>query len=609
VARWPTLSQGSQLEQPVRGRMERWFGADFTRVRVHTDTDAQRSAEAMHAAAYTVGHNIVFGPGRYVPESVAGSLLLAHELTHVVQQYGAKPVLAPEVVCPSDGTEAEADQAAPVSRLSLQAIQMTPAGRDPTTLPVVSPEEAAREIESLLDQVFLEVDDQRRIIDLLLNVANSRGPGVAPADFVGRVFSRLRADQPSRLKMALHAPIAAVTHADPTYYDLLFDRFDDLPSLISIRDQTTYRGVGSASQMAGQERTRKERQEEEETARFEGWSPGPLLRTPLPRNSQNLFFARKLIERLTTLPRNQLTPEGRYIRDKASEGEDAAIDLLLTSSHWVTPGERRRYFRESVGKATISLLEWLVLEEAAELIAVLPETLAGGEAAGAAAEGTAGAGETEALTIGKPAGETAEGTAGAGETGALTVGKPAGETAEGTAGAGETEALTVGKPAGEGAVAAPVPEAASGATKTASAKAPPAQVLGEEKIGPAYATFEEAFAAKQTEKAHILEVIHTDSKGTEIGHWWEVSEVGHTGRLGDTEQKALMRVKLSPGDHLEMRGTYPPCPQGGGCDIAMHDVVSQTGATITYRTPNVIREYMPATKEWGEPNVSTWNRE
>jgi len=47
--------------------MERWFGADFSRVRVHIDTDAQRSAEAMQAAAYTVGHDIVFGAGKYTP--------------------------------------------------------------------------------------------------------------------------------------------------------------------------------------------------------------------------------------------------------------------------------------------------------------------------------------------------------------------------------------------------------------------------------------------------------------------------------------------------------------------------------------------------------------
>ena len=66
--------------------MESRFGHDFSQVRVHTDTRAAESARAVNARAYTVGRNVVFGSGQYAPGSGEGQRLLAHELTHVVQQ-------------------------------------------------------------------------------------------------------------------------------------------------------------------------------------------------------------------------------------------------------------------------------------------------------------------------------------------------------------------------------------------------------------------------------------------------------------------------------------------------------------------------------------------
>jgi hypothetical protein len=79
-------SPGSPLDQQARALMEPRFGQDFSRVRVHTDTNAAESARVVNALAYTVGQNVVFGAGQYAPGSDAGRHLLAHELTHVVQQ-------------------------------------------------------------------------------------------------------------------------------------------------------------------------------------------------------------------------------------------------------------------------------------------------------------------------------------------------------------------------------------------------------------------------------------------------------------------------------------------------------------------------------------------
>jgi hypothetical protein len=86
-------SPGQPLDGSTRGLMESCFGQDFSHVRVHTDSKSSRSAEAVNALAYTVGHDVVFGTGQYTPGTSAGQRLMAHELTHVVQQRHARPAL------------------------------------------------------------------------------------------------------------------------------------------------------------------------------------------------------------------------------------------------------------------------------------------------------------------------------------------------------------------------------------------------------------------------------------------------------------------------------------------------------------------------------------
>lgn len=82
---------GRPLEPTLRQNMESRFGHDFSQVRVHTGSAAEQSAENLNAHAYTVGHNIVFGSGQAALGTSSGRKLLAHELTHVVQQnFGTK---------------------------------------------------------------------------------------------------------------------------------------------------------------------------------------------------------------------------------------------------------------------------------------------------------------------------------------------------------------------------------------------------------------------------------------------------------------------------------------------------------------------------------------
>jgi hypothetical protein len=77
---------GAPLPGDVRAYFEPRFGHDFSRVRVHTDGQAARSAEALGAQAYTFGNDVVLGAGQYAPHTGEGRQLLAHELAHVVQQ-------------------------------------------------------------------------------------------------------------------------------------------------------------------------------------------------------------------------------------------------------------------------------------------------------------------------------------------------------------------------------------------------------------------------------------------------------------------------------------------------------------------------------------------
>ncbi|MCI0564122.1 MAG: DUF4157 domain-containing protein [Nitrososphaera sp.] len=79
-------SPGQSLNASTRSGMEERLGHDFSQVRVHTDTKAAESAEAIDALAYTVGRDVVFGAGQYAPNAPIGRKLLAHELTHVIQQ-------------------------------------------------------------------------------------------------------------------------------------------------------------------------------------------------------------------------------------------------------------------------------------------------------------------------------------------------------------------------------------------------------------------------------------------------------------------------------------------------------------------------------------------
>jgi hypothetical protein len=125
---------GQPIDAETRGFMEARFNTDFSDVRVHTDTGAAQSAETFQANAYTSGRDIYFAAGRYAPSTPQGRYLLAHELTHTIQQGNAP---APNVAAtqahegvligrPDDPLEREADQTADLVLTSASGLATHP---------------------------------------------------------------------------------------------------------------------------------------------------------------------------------------------------------------------------------------------------------------------------------------------------------------------------------------------------------------------------------------------------------------------------------------------------------------------------------------------------
>jgi hypothetical protein len=118
-------SPGQPLDTNTRAFMESSFGHDFSQVRVHTDAKAAKSARAVNALAYTVGQDVFFGAGQFSPGTANGQKLLAHELTHTVQQTSESTRLHRRLTVNSPGDayelEAKHDQVPIIEKLRLSS--------------------------------------------------------------------------------------------------------------------------------------------------------------------------------------------------------------------------------------------------------------------------------------------------------------------------------------------------------------------------------------------------------------------------------------------------------------------------------------------------------
>src|SRR3954452_25273072 len=105
-------SPGKPLDPATRAFFEPRFAYDFSAVRVHTDAQANESARLIDSLAYSAGTDVVFRSDSYAPATAAGQKLLAHELTHVVQQRQATAGGPFSLGTPDDAAEEQAERAA-----------------------------------------------------------------------------------------------------------------------------------------------------------------------------------------------------------------------------------------------------------------------------------------------------------------------------------------------------------------------------------------------------------------------------------------------------------------------------------------------------------------
>lgn len=155
---------GSSLDKDTRHFMESRLGHDFGDVRVHTDSKASESAQSVNAQAYTVGSDVVFQSGKYSPGTDEGRHMLAHELTHVVQQRSGPVSGTPaaggiNVSDPSDSFEHAAEQNA---ARAMSAEAPGPAGTSMQSLSSVQRQEDEQPEEEAVQGSFVQRQEEEQ---------------------------------------------------------------------------------------------------------------------------------------------------------------------------------------------------------------------------------------------------------------------------------------------------------------------------------------------------------------------------------------------------------------------------------------------------------------
>ena len=185
-------SPGQPLDAETRAFIEPRFGVDFGAVLVHSNAKAAASARALDAVAYTVGRDLVFADGCYAPCTSGGRRLLAHELTHTIQQGG--------VVGPTDHAVAQrqdyrSDSTAPVDEESLPASsKYSPVSACQTVAapPAIQPK---LEVDAVDDPLEHEAD---RVANEVMRMPE---PDVSVNVSTGAGFSKVRACEEDKQKL------------------------------------------------------------------------------------------------------------------------------------------------------------------------------------------------------------------------------------------------------------------------------------------------------------------------------------------------------------------------------------------------------------------------
>lgn len=194
----------TQIEPAVRGEMERKFGWDFSSVRVHANREATALAAQLGARAFTVGRDVAFAQEAYQPATPEGKRLLAHELSHVIQQSDIGAARIPTRVG-EQKHETEATRAAastgktPLSRVSEPVVQRDDKPTSPggpgtggvLTVVIRAPDDKFTQNvtdyarKTLSDPSVMEVDNLDEVFVYLQNIKKSGGPKLKSIRIIG----------------------------------------------------------------------------------------------------------------------------------------------------------------------------------------------------------------------------------------------------------------------------------------------------------------------------------------------------------------------------------------------------------------------------------------
>lgn len=180
---------GQPLDKNVQGQMEGHLGSDFSDVRVHTDSESDNLNRSLNAKAFTTGKDVFFSSGAYEPGSHSGQKLIAHELTHVVQQGGAvQKKSARKAKSPKRGRPQAAPEQ-PLNRISNRAlyrstaqamdiVQRMPAGSRSMAAPLIS-----RAVnDQLVQRRSSQKEKAKKKADKGKNMASEKGSDADSAD-------------------------------------------------------------------------------------------------------------------------------------------------------------------------------------------------------------------------------------------------------------------------------------------------------------------------------------------------------------------------------------------------------------------------------------------
>jgi hypothetical protein len=426
------------------------WGGGLQGVRLHSGKTADQRTELEGAIACASGRDVYLGNGVDLRTGF-GQRVLAHELTHVIQQergragvpQASQASLEGEATYASGvGTAAAMDVGGASAPGSVQKLerQGIPSSVDEQKRWDIEIDADAQRLTDILSSAFYSYDDETEVIAILnrwatrqseserktsVEEASSLDPGIRRKDDTGIHFG-IRSDFLDRLFDRLRATRIWTRYGRTTAYQAMFEQFERAQEVRTIRDTYSSKYVGREEEA---DKAREERNQEDLLGEnLFGWRTNRFESAPSATSPPDKARAAWVIRRLAELHPDQLTPRTRLLSEGvAREGQD----FLLKRTHVVTAGDKLRFIKGVARGAVVMMLEFAVWElglAAAE--AVVPDLLAG--VGGAEAAGTEGAVAKE----GEIAAQTGAPEA-LGENVTSIVGRPRTGTIEGLKGEGQ----------------------------------------------------------------------------------------------------------------------------------------------------------------------------